>query len=218
MRPPALLRTFSLTIVAGAVAGAIAGIGARVAMRLAAWLAGPTRAGVLTAEKAAVGDVTWSGTIAVVMIGVFVGISGAALYAALRPALPVRHRGLAFGAAALALVGWTILDPANTDFHRFGSKALNYAMFASVFLVYGISLVATERRLAARAPIAWWSYALWVPIALVGAAMMILGFVFSTDRHPILGLVVLVAIGLASVLARWGPAVLAFWSSHEAAR
>lgn len=203
MRPPAPLRAFSLTLVAGALAGAVAGIGARVAMRVAAGLAGPSRQGIVTAESAVVGDLTWSGTIAVLVIGAFVGVAGAALYALIRPVLPRRGRGLAFGFAALLLTGWTILDPSNSDFRGFGDPTLNYAMFGALFLVYGAVLAPADRWLRDRAPSGWWSYALWAPIAALGAILVLTGIVFGMDRRPVLGLAMVALVVAARTAHVW---------------
>lgn len=189
-------------MLAGALAGALSGLGARLAMRAAAWVAGPTRVGVVTAEGARVGELTWSGTFGVVIIGAFVGITGAALYLALRPLLPTRRRGLAFGAAALILAGWTILDPANPDLRSFGSPALNYAMFAALFLLYAVALVRVERWLDDRASRAAWSVALWLPIAGLASMLVVVGMVFATDRHPSWGLAALAVVLVARVISR----------------
>lgn len=202
MRLLATARAFSLSLLAGAAAGAIVGVAARAAMTVSAWTAGASRQGLLTAERAIVGDATLEGTISVVAIGVLVGIAGGALHALLRPLLPPRHRGLAFGAAALLLAGWTILDPANSDFHRFGWPPLNYAMFGALFLLYGAALTRAETWLDARAPDGPWSAALWAPIALAGGAIAAMNAVFGTDRHPRWALIALAAIG-AAYGARW---------------
>jgi len=46
--------------------------------------------------------------------------------------------GLGYGIALLAAVGFTVLDPFNFDFTRFGPAPLNLAMFAALFVIFGV--------------------------------------------------------------------------------
>lgn len=195
MRLLAWVRSFAHSIAAGALAGLLAGAGARLAMRIATFLSEPTRIGVRTNEDGIVGAFTWEGTVSVLVIGMLVGVSGGALHALARPILPASARGLAFGALALALFGWTILDPANSDFRAFGSPALNYATFAALFLLFGVAIVRLERWLDAGTSRAAWSYTIWIPLALVGAGLALLNTVFGTDRHPTWGFAAIALLG-----------------------
>lgn len=195
-------RSLALLVVAGGLAGALAGLGARLAMRASALLSPASRQGLATAEGGIVGVFSWEGTVSIVMIGVFVGITGASLYAALRPLLGARGMGWSFALAALALVGWTILEPRNTDFRAFGVEALNDAMFAALFPLYGVALVRLHAWLDAQATRRAWGIVLWAPLLASGAALALVGLVFGTDRRPELGLAAL-ALVVAAHGARW---------------
>lgn len=137
---------------AGVLVGVPAGLLARLVMKVSAVAAGPSGQGVHTENGNVVGALTADGTLSLVIFaGILPAVTGAILYAAVRPwFLPVaRWRGVAFGAYLLALAGLVGLDPGNNDFSRFGPAPLNVAMFAGLFLAVGIALVAvTERTLA----------------------------------------------------------------------
>lgn len=197
MRALTPLRTFALSVLAGAIAGFLGGAAARIAMRIAAWTAGPQKQGLVTAESAVVGAFTWDGTIAILGIGVLVGVAGGALYALARPLLPKRRSGLAFGAALLALFGWTIFLPAASDVRRFGVAPVNVLLFAGVFLLFGALVARIERRLDEAAPRGAWSYALWVPLATGGALLAFLNIVFGSDTNPTLGLLAICGLPIA---------------------
>jgi hypothetical protein len=47
---------------------------------------------------------------------------------------------LVFGAVLLATFGWVIIEGDNPDFPLFGSPVLNIAMFASIFILFGVLL------------------------------------------------------------------------------
>src|SRR3990172_3266019 len=68
----------------GALSGVIsAGLGARVVMRIIA-LANPARDGVFTDAEATVGDITFDGTMNLLLLGTIAGIMGGAAYLGLR--------------------------------------------------------------------------------------------------------------------------------------
>ena len=51
-----------------------------------------------------------------------------------------RWAGLVFGALLLASFGWVIIEGDNPDFPLFGYPVLNIAMFASIFILFGVLL------------------------------------------------------------------------------
>lgn len=125
-------------LVSGVVVGGLIG---RVAMRVSGFLAGPNMVGVHTENGNRVGDITFAGTLAlVVFTGVAAGVLGGIVYAVVEPWLRrVRlWHGLAYGAALLLAYGFLVLDPSNFDFRRFGPPALNVAMFAALFVIFGV--------------------------------------------------------------------------------
>jgi hypothetical protein len=144
VRIPALVREVAAGSLSGIVVGVIVGgLGSRAVMRLSAMAADRFVQGVTTANGNRVGEITLSGTIALIVFGgVFTGIFGGLLYASLRPWLAPfgRFRGLIFGLGLLGLAGSLILDSANSDFVILRPPLLNVAMFAALFLIFGIAL------------------------------------------------------------------------------
>lgn len=136
----AALRHTAIVVVGCGVAGVVGGIGSRLVMRLGA-LAAPEVRGALTENGNVVGDITFLGTIGLaIFAGVSSAIFGAGAYTVAGPWLPrsTIARGLVFGGFLLALMGNTIVDPANADFVILGDRALNVAMFSSLFIAFGL--------------------------------------------------------------------------------
>jgi hypothetical protein len=127
-------------VVSGVVVGGLLG---RVVMRISGFTAGPALVGVTTENGNRVGDITLGGTLALVMfVGLSFGLVGGIVYAIVEPWLrPARRwRGLAYGAGLLMAIGFNVLDPSNFDFTRFGVPLLNVAMFAALFLIFGVTI------------------------------------------------------------------------------
>lgn len=149
-----LLRTIGIGVVAGCVAGFIAGgIGGRLAMKVVALLAGPGAQGRITENGSTIGVFT-AETLFLLFFGAALGMIGGMLYVALRPWLPhsERWRGVAFGAILLATGGALIIEGANFDFRRFGIPALNVALFAALYLAFGVLVVPLADWLDRRLP------------------------------------------------------------------
>ncbi|HEY8806058.1 MAG TPA: hypothetical protein VIN70_00550 [Candidatus Limnocylindria bacterium] len=149
----AVARHVGTATLAGVVAGiVVGGLLGRVVMRVAAFTAGPGLVGAFTANGNRVGEITLAGTAAIVVfVGLSAGLVGGVLYAVIEPWLR-RFRpwhGLAYGAGLLVAFGFTVLDPANLDFRRFGSAPLNVAMFAGLFLGFGVVIAWLFDRLRA---------------------------------------------------------------------
>ncbi len=138
----AVLRAAAVGSISGLIAGVIAGgIGGRVAMRIVALTAGSADQGAFTEAEEVVGVISTEGTIGlIIFVGVLSGLFGGLAYAAMRPWLAAAGpwKGLAFGAVLLATLGWTAIERDNFDFHRFGYAPLNIAMFAALFLLFGL--------------------------------------------------------------------------------
>lgn len=136
------MRGLGIALLAGVGAGVlVGGVGSRLVMRISGFAAGQAAVGLLTENGNRVGDVTLPGTFELVsFVGVFTGIYGGALYAAVAPVLaPLgRWKGIAFGLGLLALFGSTVINSGNVDFRRFGPSALNVVLFAAIFLAFGV--------------------------------------------------------------------------------
>jgi hypothetical protein len=134
-------RHVGLASLAGVITGVVVGgLLGRLVMRVSGFMAGPALVGVHTSNGNPVGDITFAGTLGLTLfVGLGTGFLGGVLYAAVEPwlqRLRPRH-GLAYGAALLATFGFSVLDPSNIDFRRFGSPGVNVAMFATLFLAFG---------------------------------------------------------------------------------
>jgi hypothetical protein len=149
----ALARHVGTASLAGVISGIlVGGLLGRLVMRIAGFTAGPALVGAFTANDNRVGDITFAGTVAlIIFVGIAAGLVGGMLYAALEPWLRALRpwHGLAYGAALLATFGFLVIEPTNLDFRRFGSPALNVAMFAGLFLAFGVVLAWVFDRLHA---------------------------------------------------------------------
>lgn len=180
-------RHIGMASLAGMIAGVVVGgLLGRVAMRVAGFMS-PGMIGVRTDNGNIVGDITLAGTIAlIVFVGVAIGVVGGVLYAFTEPWLR-RFRpwhGLIFGVGLLGAAGFGTLDPSNPDFIRFGSAPVNVAMFAALFVLFGVATgwlfdglhgVAARGHTPARVVegLAWLALlpvALLVPLGLAGLA------------------------------------------------
>jgi hypothetical protein len=124
-------------IVAGVVVGGLLG---RVVMRISGVMAGPAMVGATTENGNPVGEITLQGTLGLVLFtGLASGLFGGIVYAVIEPWLRRMRpwHGLAYGAGLFLAFGFFVLDPFNFDFRRFGVAALNVAMFAALFVMFG---------------------------------------------------------------------------------
>jgi len=196
------LRSLGNAAVAGVATGIIvAGLGGRLVMKIVALIAGPGAMGNVTANGNTVGDFTLNGTMALVIFsGVFEGLIGGLLYVALRPWLERlgRWRGLAFGVVVLALMGHAVLEPGNGDFRRFGPVGLNVALFAALFLLYGVTLAPVFDAIARGADrsrvvaaIAWLGVIPGTLIIVLGVGGTVAGLLgLNPDFRPAFGLAI----------------------------
>lgn len=151
----ATLRQTAIVVVGCGIAGAlVGGIGSRLVMRVAA-LAAPEVRGALTENGNVVGEITFAGTIGLMILaGVGSAIVGAGAYTVARPWLPHRAvaRGFVLGGFLLALMGNTIVDPENADFVILGDRVLNVAMFSALFIAFGLVASGAVAFLEGRVP------------------------------------------------------------------
>jgi hypothetical protein len=199
-----------MAVLSGVIAGVmVGGLLGRVVMRISGFIAGPALVGVTTENGNRVGDITIEGTIAlVVFTGLALGLVGGIVYAVMEPWLRrVRPwHGLAYGVALLLAFGSAVLDPSNFDFTRFGVPALNVAMFAALFVIFGLAIAWLFDALgalrigsgkAARAVdiLAW--------LALVPAAAAVVLFIGGIAGLDPLAAVAILAVLLVPAIVRW---------------
>jgi hypothetical protein len=178
----ALGRQLAAAALAGIVAGVlVAGVLGRIAMRVSGFTSRPDLIGVETSNGNRVGTITLEGTLGLALfVGLSTGIVGGVLYASAEPWLRrfrPRH-GLVFGLALLGSAGFAFIDPGNFDFQRFGFTALNVAMFAALFVIFGV-LVAwlfdgIQARASGTGPAAKaLSVLVWPAVALVATVLAV---------------------------------------------
>ena len=199
-----------LATLAGVVAGvAVGGLLGRVVMRVSGAMA-PGMVGVRTENGNRVGDITVEGTVALILFaGLASGVVGGVLYAGTEPWLRRFRpwRGLVFGIGLLCAIGFATLDPSNLDFKRFGAAPVNVAMFAALFVLFGVAtslvfdrLLAIEARAGAAGRVietlAW--------LALVPATLLVVITIvtLSSSPDPVPILVIAGALAAAAI-ARW---------------
>jgi hypothetical protein len=206
----ALARHLGLAALSGAIAGIlVGGVLGPIAMRISGFAAGPALAGVSTANGERVGEITFGGSLAVVIfVGLPFGVVGGILYAIAEPWLRRARpwHGVAYGAGLLLATGFLVLDPSNFDFTRFGPPLLNVAMFAALFVIFGLTIawlfdalraLRDGKGRAARVIdiSAWLSL---VPTALV--AMLFVGGAAGLDP---LSAILVAAVLLLPAIVRW---------------
>lgn len=191
---PALLDAAGAAALAGAIAGMlVGGLGSRIAMRVAGAMSDQGLVGVtFTNNGNALGVVTIEGTLALVVFGgLLPGVLGGAGYGACRSWLAPLGRwgGLAFGLVLLGGLGYSVLEPFNIDFRKFGSPLLNVTLFALLFPLFGVAVSfaydGIARRLAGASALSRWRWASW-------GALLVLA----------LGLAVAIATGLGALITR----------------
>ena len=193
-------------VIAGVLVGGLLG---RVVMRISGFMAGPALVGVTTENGNRVGDITLAGTFALVMfVGLPSGLVGGVLYALLEPWLRRLHpwHGLAYGVALLLTAGFIFLDPVNFDFKRFGVPALNVAMFAALFVLFGVStawLFEKLRGLRAGSTAAARIVDIFAWLALVPAVLVVVLFLGGGAGLEPLVAVIVVAVLLVPAIVRW---------------
>jgi hypothetical protein len=206
----ALARHLGLAVLSGSIAGVlVGGVLGRIAMRITGFAAGPALVGVSTANGERVGEITFGGSLAVlIFVGLPFGVVGGILYAIVEPWLRRARpwHGLGFGVALLLATGSLVLDPSNFDFTRFGPPLLNVAMFAALFVIFGVTIawlfdaLGELRAGSGRAArvvdvLAWFSL---VPMVLV--VMLFVGGAAGLDP---LSAMLVVAVLLVPPFVRW---------------
>jgi hypothetical protein len=185
---PAFLHAVTSAALAGGLAGILAGgIGGRIAMRITAIMATSSEQGVLTEAEEHVGDITVEGTIALIVFGgLATGVVGGFVWAACRRWFEGlgRWRGPAFGVFLLATLGWAVIEGDNFDFSTFGAVSVNLAMFAAIYLAFGLLVVPLHDQVSRHLPrpSARPSFLLALPLYAIGLFFS-LGLLLAIGGH-----------------------------------
>ena len=203
-------RHVGLAVLAGIVAGVVVGgVGGRIAMRVTGFVSGQAVLGVTTSNGNRVGDITVGGTIGVLLVGALLGVLGGVLYAPVEPWFR-RFRpwhGVAFGLFLLVAAGIAVLDPANSDFPRFGSAPLNVAMFGALFLLFGPLIAWVFDRLPRLvpedgAPARFVVGLGWLALSLAAVLVYLSAGGLGSNPDALLTIVIAAALTVAAV-TRW---------------
>jgi hypothetical protein len=207
-----LVRHIATGGLAGIATGiVVGGVGGRLFMRIAGAAARDAAQGATTEAGFTVGEVTFGGTVALVLfIGVFTGIVGAALYLIFRPWLSWAGRwmGVPYGVVLFAAGSATsdVMNPDNPDFFILGNPVLLVVLISALFLAFGLVLDALFRFLDARLPnrAEGWRV-VGVPYAAISAVgiLVVSGLPF--------------ALFVGDSACSCGPPVIASWSVAVAA-
>lgn len=141
------LRLIAAGLVAGLVAGAVAGLGARVVMYVIR-LMNPAYNGVTTHAGHPVGQITFSGTTALVFEGMFMGLPGGVMYLVVRRWIPGRgvRKGLAYGLFLMVVTAPLLLD-GRYEYFRYVAVWISVLLFALLYPLYGAVVAPLTERL-----------------------------------------------------------------------
>jgi hypothetical protein len=135
-----VLRSLVAALAVGALVGVVvAGGGARLAMRLIALADDRENFGQITGSEAVVGEITFGGTVAVLLTGMALGIFGAFMYLSLRAWMPSKrgYRSMSFVLIVLGFGLFLTIDGNQGDF-VFPNTALSIVSFAVVLILYAL--------------------------------------------------------------------------------
>ena len=169
-------------LLAGLVGGVVAGLGARLIMFVVR-VVNPSFNGGVTHNGVVNGQWTSSGTMAIVVEALFLGILGGWVYFLLRPLLvgPTLARGVEFGALLLVVFGSVVLD-GDYEFTRFVPAWQSVSAFAALYVLYGVVVAligdraAPVSRRAASGP-GHWAHRVGTVAVAIAFAVATVGFV-----------------------------------------
>jgi hypothetical protein len=150
-----VLRDIARGGIAGAGAGVvIAGLGGRIVMRLAAVLV-PASAGSLTENGNRIGDVTVSGSLALILfVGLFFGVFGGTVWVVVSPWIPGSglRRAILTMPIAVALTGIALIQGSNADFRVLQHDGRVVALLLALIALAGLSIAILDGWLDRRLP------------------------------------------------------------------
>ncbi|MEP6638501.1 MAG: hypothetical protein ABJC39_04060, partial [Chloroflexota bacterium] len=180
-----VLRDITRGGLAGAIAGIlVAGVGGRIVMRLAALLV-PAASGGTTENGNRIGDITLSGSLGLVLIGLVIGLMGGTIWVMVSPWIPGARLARAILAMpiAVALVGNGLIEDSNEDFFILRHDPTVVALLVGLVALAGFGIAMIDSWLERRLPhprlgrngVAV-SYAV---VSLVGAILIAMPVAFS---------------------------------------
>lgn len=151
------LHTLAVAVSAGVLAGVLVpGLGGRLVMRILAATSGDAAQGSATAADEVVGEITNSGTLAVVVfVGIFGGVIAALAFVVVRRWLPTTagRAGVVIGVLLLGTIGvGDAMSPDNRDFAILRPTWLAITLVVVVAMLFGVTFTALAARLEAGMP------------------------------------------------------------------
>ncbi len=166
-----------VVILAGVPAGMlVVGVGSRLAMLLLRVTSPETVRGVESDDGFIIGRFTVGGSYALIQIGAFVGLLGAALYLLIRHWLLGPHwfRYLTIGLGSGAVGGSFLLHSDGVDFRVLQPSWLAMALFVAVPALFGMAIGPAVEMIARRPmPAGWQQFAAPAVILAIGPAGII---------------------------------------------
>lgn len=214
-----VLRDITRGGLAGAIVGVlVAGVGGRIVMRLAALLV-PAATGLPTENGNRIGEITLGGSVAVVIIGLAVGLIGGTIWVVVSPWIPgvgVR-RAILTMPIAVALVGSSLIEGSNPDFFLLRHDAVVVTLLVVLVAAVGFAIAIIDGWLDRRLPHPgpdWRGVAgIYAAVAFVGALLiampMALAFLGSKEPGTLLLGVSLLAVAACTIV---------WWSDRIRAR
>ncbi len=178
-----VLAQLRLLVVAGIPFGVVvAGFGSRLAMLVLRMSSPDSVIGVQSDDDFTIGEVTFSGTYNLLLIGAAVGIIGVAAYQCVSPRLigPMWFRRMTLALGAGAVVGSMLVHADGIDFTVLKPKWFAISLFVALPALFGLLIGPVVDRVAARLTASPIRKRHWVlPILLVAAfplTIFIIGF------------------------------------------
>jgi hypothetical protein len=214
-----LARHITIAGFSGLIAGIlVGGFGSRLFMRIAGAIADDVAQGKSTEAGFTVGEVTFGGSIGlVIFIGIFSGLAAAVYYVMLLPWITWlgRLRGAMFGFIGFAAASATsdLMNPDNIDFFILKNEPIVVGMIVVLFIVFGIVIDESYRLIAGRMPLpdrnvnpVYYTLAGIGLLIGTGLASVLLGS-SGCECEPVLGISgSVLAVGIAT--AAWWISVL----------
>ena len=207
-----ILRDIARGGFAGAIVGiVVAGLGGRLVMRLAAILQ-PDSVGRFTENGFQIGEITLSGSLELILVGLFIGLIGGTIWVVVSPWTPGTgvRRAIITMPMAIALGSFFLIEGDNRDFQILQHDPVVVASLIVLVALVGLTLPLTYDWLGRRLPHATsgrsratWLYAI---IALLGAFLVlpivIASYLFTAHEATVRVGLALLVVGL-STLSWW---------------